>query len=625
MNLPSAIDPCETWLRMDWNLESYFPAFDGPEYRRFKLELEQAFAALRARLDAQDTGLEPGSFAGWQAAISAYEEIQRRLDHLASYLGCLTAANSSHEGYRRELAGLAHLEAERNKLEIALIHALGDARNEHFEAFVRRDALADAAFALREWRTRSHHVMDVEQEALAAELEVDGLKAWSRLYDNVAGTLEFTFVGADGSRQRIPMSRRRSLQAHPDRAVRAAAFEGGNAAWSEVAVVCAAALNGIAGTRLTLSHRRNHPDFLDDALVHHRLGRKALDALFVALRDRAEVARDILRRKAARLGLPAIAWYDLEAPTPGGTSTAGEQLTWDDAVARVESAFVRAYPGLAEYLRAMVARRWIDYSPRPAKRPGAFCTHSLLTNETRVFMTFDGAMNDVVTLAHEVGHAWHAHLLRQARPLARQVPMTLAETASTFAEMLLIDGLLEDPALPVEVKRQVLDSQLRQATAFLLDVPARFAFEQRFYGERAEGEVPVSRLRELMVGAQREFFGDTLAPNGEDPMFWASKLHFYIAEVPFYNFPYTVGFLLTRALFARYRQEGADFLPVHERFLARSGATSCETLARDVLGADLESAEFWANAIDGLAGLAERFDALLPPAATGAEARTPAQ
>lgn len=598
---------------MDWSLDSYFPAFDGPEYRRFKVDLEQAFHALRARIDAHDDGVEPATFPAWQAAIAAYEDIAKQLSHLASYLGCLTAADTANEAYRREEAALAHFEAEHAKLEVALIHALGESRTEHFEGLLKRDALADASFGLRQWRTRSHHLMDIEQEGLAAELEVDGLKGWSRLYNNLAGTLEFSIVDADGRRHRVPMARRRSLLAHPDRLMRAAVFEGGNAVWRDVEIVCASALNGIAGTRLTLDHRRNHPDFLHQATVQNRLGRPALEALFTTLRSKAEIGRAIVRRKATRIGLPAAAWYDLEAPTPGAIAVDQEPLSWEAGVTRVTDALSRVYPALSSFVHALVAQGWIDHSPRPGKRPGAFCTRSRLTGEARVFMTFAGGMNDVVTLAHEAGHAWHGFLLRNARPLAQVVPKTLAETASTFAEMLLLDGLLADASLPAALKHQVLDAQLRQATSFLLDVPARFAFEQRFYTERAAGEVPVSRLRGLMVEAQREFFGDVLAPGGEDPMFWASKQHFYIAQDSFYNFPYTVGFLLTRALFARFKQEGAAFLPVYEAFLARTGSTTCEVLARDVLGADLESPEFWGAAIDSLAGLGEQLDALLPP------------
>lgn len=594
---------------MDWTLESYFPAFDGPEYQSFKRLLSDALAGLQDRIEAQD-GFEPSGFAGWQAVVDGYEDVSRRLGHLASYLGCLSAVDAANEDYRREEASLALLDAEAQKLEVSLIEAVGKARHDQFEAFLKRDALAEIVFIIRRWRERSRRLMPLDEEALAAELEVDGLKAWSRLYDTVSGNLEFTVAYPDGRHEVLPMSRRRSLLGHPDREVRAAVFAGGNEAWKTVETTCAAALNAIAGTRITLQHRRKHGHFLEPALFEHRIGLASLNALQEALLDRAEIGRGFLRGKAERMGEKAIRWYDLEAPGASAQDDSAAPIEWDDAVGRVRSGFGRAYPALGDFMDELVRNRWIDYTPRRGKRPGGFCTSTQLIHESRIFMTFDGTMNDVITLAHEAGHAWHARVLQTARPLAQDYPMTLAESASTFAEMLFIDGVLEDEAVSADLKRVILDSQVRQAVAFLLDVPMRFEFERRFYEERSEGEVSVSRLKELMVEAQRRLFGDALAEGGEDPYFWASKLHFYIAEVSFYNFPYTVGFLLSRALLARFKADGPGFLPQYETFLARSGCTTCETLAREILGADLESPEFWAGAIDSMADVGDRLDAL---------------
>lgn len=595
---------------MDWNLDSYFPAFDGPEYHRFKTDLESALAAVRARIEAQED-LEPAAFAGWEAIVVGYEDVIKRVGHLSSYLECLCAADAANEDYRREYAALALHAAELKKLEVSLVDVLGRARHDQVEAFLKRDALAGAEFSVRRWREKAHKVMPPSEEALAADLEVDGLKAWSRLYDTISGTLEFTLRHVDGREERVPVARRRALMASPDRTVRAAAFSGGNEAWQSVEPICAAALNAMAGARLTLGARRSERHFLEPALYEHRIGMASLSALQEALIARAEVARGMLRVKARRLGVPAVSWHDLEAPTPGVGDVAGESLTWEQGVARVDAAFSRAYPGLGEFFRAAVDRRWFDQASRRGKRPGAFCTGSEITHESRIFMTWEGAMNDVVTLAHEVGHAWHSHVLRGARSLASSYPMTLAESASTFGEMLLLDGLLEDPDVPASVKLALLDSQAKQAMGFLLDVPARFEFERSFYEERAHGEVAVARLKELMIAAQEKLFGDALVPGGADPYFWASKLHFYIADVPFYNFPYTVGFLLSRALFARFKQEGAAFLPVYEAFLSRSGSATCETLAKDVLGVDLEKAGFWAGAIDSMAPVGEQLRDLL--------------
>jgi oligoendopeptidase F len=234
-----------------------------------------------------------------------------------------------------------------------------------------------------------------------------------------------------------------------------------------------------------------------------------------------------------------------------------------------------------------------------------------LKREERIYMTYHGTVHDMVTLAHEAGHAWHSCVLRPARSLAADYPMTLAETASNFAEMILLSGLLSDPALTPAMKAYLLDQEMLRAHAYLVNIPMRFEFEQAFYTERASGEVPVSRLNELMSLAQRKLYGDTLLPDGTDPMFWASKMHFFITGVSFYNFPYVFGYLLSQALFARFEAEGAAFLPRYEAFLALTGSASCEEVARRTLDADLTDPAFWSTALRAMEPKLQAYEGLV--------------
>jgi oligoendopeptidase F len=216
----------------------------------------------------------------------------------------------------------------------------------------------------------------------------------------------------------------------------------------------------------------------------------------------------------------------------------------------------------------------------------------------------------MVTLAHEAGHAWHSCVLRPTRSFASNYPMTLAETASNFGEMILLDGLLNQSSLSPEMKAYLLDQEMLRAHAYLINIPMRYEFEHSFYSARAAGEVPVSRLRELMNEAQRSLYGDTLLPDGTDPMFWASKMHFFITGVSFYNFPYVFGYLLGQALFARFKLEGDAFLPKYEAFLAATGNASCEDVAMKTLGADLTSPDFWATALRSIVPTLEAYEKL---------------
>jgi oligoendopeptidase F len=455
--------------------------------------------------------------------------------------------------------------------------------------------------------------MPSELEGLAADLSNHGIVGWGRLYDAIASKLTFRMEYPDGRVEVLPVAQRRSLMADADRRVRQAAFQSGNVAWGSVTHVLAPALNHIAGSRHLLNARRGH-HFLEPPMHQAGLTPKTLDAMFEAVAARIEIPRRGARLKARMMGLEALDWSDLEAPFPIRGET---RVEWQRGVELVRSAFSRSYPRLAEHFDHMLRARWIEAEPTATKRPGAFCTGSDVTDETRVFMTFQGSLGDVSTLAHEVGHAFHAEVLRGTRALARRYPMTLAETASTFAQAVLNEGLLANDSLTVLDRALLLGEAVSEGAAFLLDVPTRFFFEKAFYEERRRGEVSPSRLSELMVEAQRRQFGDALAPGREDPLFWASKLHFFIPDIAFYNFPYTFGFLLSRGMYALFKEEGAAFLPKYEKFLRLSGSALAHEVARESVGEDLESPEFWARAIDTLIEPTDELERLFDSGALG--------
>ncbi len=596
---------------MNWDLSSYFPSFDGPEMRRFKQELKRDLDAVEQEAASLAPLGQDNNIGDWVAVFVRTEELLARLSHLGSYLGCLTAAEAANEAYKGEETAFALIEARSEKLDVELKRGLAGAGEAEFSAFLEAPQLAGCAHHLIRVRELGRRTMAPGEERVASDLAVDGIHAWGRLYDTLSGKLEFDMIWPDGRSERLPMSQRRALTGHPDRAVRQAAFAGGNRAWSEVEDVAAAALNAIAGTRLTLNRNRGIDHFLDVALFQAATSRKTLDAMFEAIFDASELPRRILRLKADAMGTDGVAWYDLEAPLPL-ESRQSSGISWTEAGELVTAAFSGAYPELGRFTRGLIDAGWIEWEPRAGKRAGAFCAGSLLTRESRIYMTFNDSANDVRTLAHEAGHAFHSHVMREVRPLAHQYPMTLAESASTFAEMILTEGLLADPGIGDKEKARILDLETAHATIYLMDIPVRYEFEKRFHEERSKGEVAVSRLKELMVSTQRELFGDLLIPGGEDPLFWASKLHFYITGVTFYNFPYTYGFLLSRGLFARFREEGAGFLPRYEQFLRLTGSATAEEVARSTVGCELESPDFWRGAIETLREPVEQLEALLP-------------
>ncbi|MGB7290795.1 MAG: M3 family oligoendopeptidase [Thermodesulfobacteriota bacterium] len=594
--------------QMNWDLSSYFPEFNGPEMRDFKDRLKKDIKSLKQKAGSLSPLDDPNK-AEWEEVLLVNENLLKRFSHLSSYIGCLSACDANNEAYLKQEADLAVMGAEFSKLKIEILRSIKDAPDELFYSFIDRDNLKDAFHYLKRLRDESHMRMAPDKEMLAADLGVDGISAWGRLYDTVTGKLEFEMKYPDGVIKRLPISQRCSLMEHPDRRIRKAAFYRGNEAWKGVEDVLAAALNAISGTRLTLNRYRGIDHFLDVALFQSSITRKALDAMIEAIFSELEIPRQILRLKAETMNTEGIAWYDLGAPLEIPDM---DSISWVRGKSLVQDSFAKTYPKIGEFVQMVFDSNWVEWEPRSGKRPGGFCTGSLLNNESRIFMTFNDSIGDVMTLAHEAGHAFHSHVMRDLRPYARNYPMTLAESASTFGEMILTNALLEDPSISQELKALMLDMEINHGAIYLMDIPVRYEFEKSLYEERLNGELSVTDLKSLMVETQRRIFDEILEAGGEDPYFWASKLHFYITGITFYNFPYTFGYLLSRGLYSTFRKEGREFLPRYQQFLRTTGSDSAVNVARHGLGCDLEKPDFWVEAIHTLKAPYERFKKLLP-------------
>lgn len=590
----------------NWDLTSYFPVFDGPEYQAHRDDLEQALRNLEEK-GARLGVISPETMAAWVELLLDNERLVAEYSHLASYLACLVAADSLNEAYKREQARMATLGAAFKKALIPFMDALRKASDADLAELSSQEPLRSARYHLERMREEARRSMEPELERLAADLAVDGISAWSRLYNDIAGRLEFEMQWPDGRVERVPMAQKVSLLADPDPQVRKAVLAGSNRAWESVENVAAACLNGLSGMRLTLNRYRGVTNFLDMAVFDAGVKEATIETMWRVVERNREIPRSYLRRKARLIGKAQLGFQDLTCPLPLQDQ---RRFSWREATGMVLHAFRSLYPGLGDFAELMLARSRVESEKRPGKRPGAFCTTSLKSRESRVFMTFGGSLGDVQTLAHELGHAFHAWVMREVRPFSCDYPMTLAETASTFAEGILCRALLEDHRSGDLMRAQLMNTRLDHAALFLLDIHMRYLFEKALYTERAAGELSVSRLKELLLGAQRQCFGDLFAENEMDPMFWASKLHFYIVGVNFYNFPYTFGYLLSEGLQARARTEGQDFLPKYEQLLRLTGSHPAEEVVARSIGVDLSQEDFWQEAIDGIALAVERFQAL---------------
>lgn len=599
-----------------WDLDSLVPPPDSAEFRSLfeaaqkdLTELATASAALPPAGSAAD------AVAAWRDFCSRYATVSANVTELDHAVGCHCAADANNKSFQQWEARIAALTPLGETIRTAIEFGLQNAGDEEFAAFIAADPyLTEIRFALEDARRLAQLRLPREQELLAADLGVDGIHAWGRLYDRISGELRVQVMEKGELVERSISQLQFDV---PDRSVRENNFHAANKSWAKIADTCADSLNHIAGTRLTRYRRLGLADHLQAPLVYNRMQRETLDAMWSAISARKNMLVQYLDAKARLLGQEKLSWFDIAAPLSAGTlstgtaagNTGGAALPWNRGCQIVIDTFRGFSPDLGDFAEMSFSQKWIEASNRPGKRQGGFCTGFPNHQQSRIFMTYTDTPDSMSTLAHELGHAYHSWVLKD-RPLElRRYPMNLAETASTFAEAVLGDERLA-AADSDAAQLQILDNLLSDSVAFLMNIHCRFLFENAFHEERAGGELTSDRLSELMLSAQQTAYAGALADDGWNPLFWASKLHFYISTLPFYNFPYTFGYLLSLGLYALKDEAGDEFPQRYREFLLATGCEMTEDAIRNSFGDDVTQTAFWDKSLNIVEARVQQFLAL---------------
>ncbi|HEY2252768.1 MAG TPA: M3 family oligoendopeptidase, partial [Planctomycetaceae bacterium] len=559
----------------NWDLDSLLPHPAGEEFTKILDGYRHGLQGLAERSDKLPA-FSPGGDQGtaWVAFLRECERLEMLATDLSAFIGCHAAADAANKLYRQVEAALSALDPLREKISTNLEFALRDAGEADFKSLVDADPfLKGNAFFLSQRRKNARLRLPRGEELLAADLAVDGIHAWGRLYDRLSGDLRIKVMEKGKLVEKSPGQIRFDS---PERSVRQNNFYAGEKAWKSIADSCADALNHIAGTRLTMYRRLGLADHLDMPLHKNRMNRATLDTMWSVITRRKGVLQKYLAAKARMLGQEKLAWYDTQAPLPGAEEPGqSAEIPYESGAGLVVRTFSSFSQDLGDFAKMALTQRWVEAENRSGKRQGAFCTGFATKKQSRVFMTFTNTHDNVSTLAHELGHAYHSWVLKDQPFFLQDYPMNLAETASTFAEAVLAEQRLAESKSRWE-KLSILDHMLADAVAYLMNIHARFLFENRFHEERAAGELPAERISELMLAAQKEAYLSSLADDGWYPDFWVSKLHFYISGLPFYNFPYTFGYLLSTGLYALSQQAGKDFPEQYRGLLVATGCMETE-------------------------------------------------
>jgi len=392
-----------------------------------------------------------------------------------------------------------------------------------------------------------------------------------------------------------------NLRTHADEDVRRRAYEAENEAWEAVQETLAACLNGVKGEVITLNKRREREDALHSSLESARIDRQTLDAMMGAMKDSFPMFRKYYNHKAKLIGKEKLAFWDIFAPV-GKTDT---RYSYEEACDFILKAFEKFSPELRKFSERAFKNNWIDAEMREGKSSNGFCMGVDGVKESRIFINFDGSQDQLSTIAHELGHAFHNECAWQfdKTPLQQITPMTLAETASTFCETIVTEAVLKQVKDPQE-ELAVLESLLNGASQVTVDIYSRFLFEKEVFERREKAELSVDEINEIMERSQKETYGDSLDERYLQKYMWTWKPHYYSTGLSFYNYPYAFGLLFATGLYAIYQKRGDEFVNDYKALLASTGEASAADLAAS-FGIDIRTKKFWE---DSLAIIGKRVD-----------------
>lgn len=576
---------------MTWDLESIFPGGSTSPQLKEKLDTIRGQLDEFTRLVTQwDTEEDSPLFKSLADILLVQEELSKGLSQVFTFIEAVQSADVSDKQAGAILGQVFELNSAFSTLQTILTKKMVAIPDDKWNELIDLPAFKVIDFSLNETRTQGKELLSEAEEALINTLSIDGFQGWSDHYDSLVATIEIPFEDNQGQVHLLSAGQAyNKMNTDPDPAVREQLFRKWEETWGSMAPLFSDTLNHLAGFRLADYKAHGVKDFLKRPLEYNRMKQETLDTMWKAVSEQKQPFIDYLTRKAELLGKDKLSWQDTEAPVIIGDATA-KVYPYDDGADFIVENFRKFSGKMADFAQYAFDHNWIEAEDRTGKRPGGYCSELPESKESRIFMTYAESPSEVSTLAHELGHAFHSHVMTDLPTLNQHYAMNVAETASTFAEMIVADATVKEAASKEE-KITLLDTKIQNALAMFLNIHARFLFETSFYNERQNGIVTDERLSELMEEAQKEAYQNSLSDY--HPHFWASKLHFFIADVPFYNFPYTFGYLFSLGIYARSLEEGAGFEDKYIALLRDTASMSTEDLAMKHLAADLTKPDFW--------------------------------
>ena len=577
-------------MSTEWSLKEIYPSFESEEFQR-DFERFSNFREVFNGLTLED------NLESIKAAIAALEEFSALSSRLGNYINLTLTANTTDETANKYRTLFGNAYASLNSAYTKVYKFIGSVETD----ITSDENLKDYEFYFAEAKQQYKHLLSDELEDVIAKFSISGGDGWEQLFEAMTSGVEGEFKG-----EKVTLSEIRNMAYDADAAVRKEAYETELKMYDTIKEPIAFALNNIKQQVLTETSLRGFESPLAQTLEASRMSRQTLDALLEAIREYLPQFRAYLKHKASLLGHEnGLPFYDLFAPI--GESS--RRFTIEESKEFLLENFKGFSEDLAQMTKEAYENNYIDFLPRKGKVGGAFCSNLSFIKQSRILTNFSGSLSDVVTIAHELGHAYHGLHIENHRVLNQEYSMPVAETASTFNENIVMNTVISEASDAEKVA--LLESQLQDTTQIIVDIYSRYLFEASVFENREKSFMFSKDLEQLMLDAQKEAYGDGLDPDAMHPYMWACKPHYYSSGLSFYNFPYAFGGLFSKGLYAIYQEQPEGFVEKYQELLRATTVTSAEDTAK-VLGVDVTDSAFWKKALAQVADNIEQFIALTP-------------
>jgi oligoendopeptidase F len=579
-----------------WNLNSLYRG------KGDSLEIMEFFHSLKEKMTEIKENLQVISEKEWEFIknlIWDMEDVTKRVEELKEYSLCLTSQDLSDDAAKQLDYQLSGLVREFSGLERLFYQTLNEMNVSYWDNMNEELPASLYSYLLKQ-KEKMSDTLGPDMENLMDELSIDGYKAWEDLYQQSINKLTFT-ITIDGKDEVLTLGELSRYTSNPNRAIRLAAHEARVKTLTEQEDLFASILNHLAGFRTKLYKKRGWDSVLKEPLTLNKISETTLNAMWKTIKENNQMFQAYFQRKAKLLGVDKLSYFDLFSPISSTDDT--KKYSVPEAIGLIaQKAKENSFPTLAKFVENSYENQWIDSEIRPNKRQGGMAFAFPISEESRLFVNYNGTFNDVAVLAHELGHTFHATVLFEQPSFCQKYPMSLAETASTFNEMIVTEST---EGISKEIQLCNLEEKINAAVLYLLNVQFHFFFELEIYDRKKEGEfVSAEDLKTLIVKYQKEVFGDALEHYQE--FFWLHTPHFYYTEQPFYNFVYTFGFLFSNGLF-ELSKTYTEFEKKYIDLLKDTGIYSVEELSEKHLGIDLTKPVFWEKSIHMIQEHIEEF------------------